>query len=64
MNNNWVRKDFSEGSPIREPLLQKLLQRSSAVREIPEEYEDWIAAAGISDEERSAIDRSLQKKKE
>lgn len=64
MNTNWVRKDFSKDSPIREPLLQKLLERYLAVREIPDEYDDWIAAAGISDEEKSAIDRSLRKKKE
>lgn len=57
MKREWVRKDFSKDSPIREPLLKELLKRSS-VQEIPEQYDEWIAAAGIPDAEQSVIDKA------
>ena len=57
MKLDWVRRDFSIGSPIRKPLLEKLLKQSTAVREIPEQYDEWIAAAGIPDKEQSDIDK-------
>ncbi|QNM05340.1 hypothetical protein [Qiania dongpingensis] len=64
MKRSWVRRDFSADSPIRETLLLKLLKQSSAVREIPDQYDEWIAAAGIPEEERSAMDKGLFRKKE
>lgn len=64
MSEKWVRKDFSKNSRIKDTLLLELL-RYQKVRnnEIPEEYEDQIAAAGISREEQKAIEELRAKKK-
>lgn len=47
MSEQWKRKDFSKDSKIRDTLLKEMLAyHRELLREIPEEYEDQIAAAG------------------
>lgn len=64
MNERWVRKDFSKDSRIKDSLLLDLLRyQKLRAREIPEEYEEQIAAAGISKEEQKAIEQLKEKKR-
>lgn len=62
MDYEWKRKDFSANSKIKETLLERMLEYSrERVMEIDEEYEDMIAAAGISSEEQKLLE-GLEKK--
>ena len=64
MKEKWVRKDFSRDSKIKDSLLLDLLRyQRMREHEIPEEYEERIAAAGISREEQRAIEEREEKKK-
>lgn len=60
MKLNWTRRDFSAESPIRESLLMKLLAQKP--EHIPEEYDEWIAAAGGSTEEQTVNYNKIIKK--
>ncbi len=58
MSEQWKRKDFSKDSKIRDTLLKEMLAyHRELLREIPEEYEDQIAAAGISQGEQEALEK-------
>lgn len=64
MIEQWKRKDYSKDSKIRDTLLKDLLAyRRKMQREIPEEYEEQIAAAGISQGEQAALEEWEKEKK-
>lgn len=58
MSTQWIRKDFSKESKIKQTLLEKLRNYSKIkTMELPEQYEDEIAAAGISQGEQDALEK-------
>ena len=64
MKEEWMRKDFSAESKIKDSLLLELLRHQKLrAHEIPEEYEEQIAAAGISREEQEALEKLREKQK-
>lgn len=47
MHYVWKRRDFSGNSKVRLFLLEKLLEKyDTGISEIPEEYQNMVAAAG------------------
>lgn len=63
MAYKWEKKDYSEKSKIKEILLSQILvyRRNHGIVEIPEVYEEHVAAAGIRPEEQRAIEELKQK---
>ncbi len=63
MKENGCEKDFSRDSKIKDSLLLDLLRyQRMREHEIPEEYEERIAAAGISREEQRPLKNERKRK--